>query len=99
LADPTSTPSDFAKPGHIFPLRYTPGGVLRRGGHTEAAVDLCKLAGKKSPVGVICEINMDDGKMARRDDLMIFARAWGIKMCTISAMIEYRIQKGLVENF
>lgn len=99
LADPTSLPSDFAQPGHIFPLRYTPGGVLRRGGHTEAAVDLCKLAGKKSPVGVICEINMDDGRMARRDDLMVFARAWGIKMCTIAALVEYRVKHGFVENF
>ncbi|CAJ0767885.1 19555_t:CDS:2, partial [Entrophospora sp. SA101] len=68
LANPDITnPNDFNRPGHIFPLRYVPGGVLKRIGHTEASIDLCKLAGLQ-PVGVICELVKDDGSMARRDD-------------------------------
>ncbi|CAG8811053.1 29216_t:CDS:2, partial [Racocetra persica] len=67
LANPTITASDFNRPGHVFPLRYREGGVLKRIGHTEASVDLCKLSGLQ-PVGVICELVRDDGQMARRDD-------------------------------
>ncbi|CAJ0853921.1 17901_t:CDS:10, partial [Entrophospora sp. SA101] len=73
LANPVITnPNDFNRPGHIFPLRYTPGGVLKRIGHTEASIDLCKLA-RLQPVGVICELVKDDGSMARRDDCRLFA--------------------------
>jgi len=89
LADPSSLPSDFSRPGHIFPLRYHPGGVLRRIGHTEAAVDLASLAGL-NPVSCICEIVRDeDGLMARRDDCAAFAKKWGFRIITIEAMAQY----------
>lgn len=89
LADNSSRPADFARPGHLFPLRARKGGVLVRAGHTEAAVDLAQLAGLKG-VGVICEIIKDDGEMARRDDLEIFAQKHGLKMITIKDLIAYR---------
>ncbi|PIQ85607.1 MAG: bifunctional 3,4-dihydroxy-2-butanone-4-phosphate synthase/GTP cyclohydrolase II [Candidatus Omnitrophica bacterium CG11_big_fil_rev_8_21_14_0_20_45_26] len=89
LADQKSTRKDLVSPGHIFPLRAKKGGVLRRAGHTEAAVDLCRLAGL-APVGVICEIINDDGTMARRDDLFQFAKRFKLKIGTIRALIEYR---------
>ncbi|OWV98786.1 bifunctional 3,4-dihydroxy-2-butanone-4-phosphate synthase/GTP cyclohydrolase II [Rhizobium sp. R693] len=89
LVDPTSKPDDFARPGHIFPLRANPKGVLGRPGHTEAAVDLCRLAGR-TPCGVICEIAKDDGTMARVPELEIFAEAHGLHLVTIEALIEYR---------
>jgi 3,4-dihydroxy 2-butanone 4-phosphate synthase/GTP cyclohydrolase II len=76
LADPRSQPDDFSRPGHIFPLRAKEGGVLVRTGHTEAAVDLAKLA-KLKPVGVICEIMNDDGTMARTPQLKVFAKKHG----------------------
>ena len=75
LADEASVPGDFARPGHIFPLRSRRGGVLVRAGHTEAAIDLCRLAGCK-PVGVLCEVMNEDGSMARRPQLEEFARRW-----------------------
>ncbi|HTC21400.1 MAG TPA: GTP cyclohydrolase II, partial [bacterium] len=81
--------SDLVKPGHIFPLRYRAGGVLRRAGHTEASIDLAKLAGLK-PAGVICEIMSDDGTMARMDDLKIFTAKHGLTMITIAELIRYR---------
>lgn len=91
LADPQSSPADFARPGHIFPLRSRPGGVLVRAGHTEAAVDLCRLAGVR-PVGVLCEIMNDDGTMARRPQLEAFARRHGLKIGTIADLIRYRLR-------
>jgi 3,4-dihydroxy 2-butanone 4-phosphate synthase / GTP cyclohydrolase II len=89
MADPTATPGDLVQPGHVFPLRAKPGGVLQRAGHTEAAVDLVKLAGFR-PIGVICEIMNDDGSMARLPELLEFARQHGLKLCTIEALIKHR---------
>jgi 3,4-dihydroxy-2-butanone 4-phosphate synthase len=99
LADPTAQPSDFSRPGHILPLRAVVGGTLQRFGHTEAAVDLCKLAGL-SPVGVIGELVKEDcelGEMARRDDCFAFAKKWGLKMISIEDMRRYRLEKGFGE--
>ncbi len=90
LADASSKPEDFARPGHIFPLRYTNGGVLSRAGHTEASVDLVKLAGMSSPAAVICEIVNEDGTMKRGADLIAFAREYGLKIGTIADLIRYR---------
>lgn len=89
LADPASGPDDFVQPGHIFPIQSRPGGVLRRAGHTEAAVDLARLAGLP-PAGVICEIMHDDGTMARVGDLGDFQTKHGLKACTIAQIIEWR---------
>ncbi len=89
LSDAASTPDQVSRPGHIFPLRYAPGGVLRRPGHTEAAVDLARLAGCR-PVGVIAEIVNDDGSMARLPELQDFAAEHGLKLITIEALIEHR---------
>jgi 3,4-dihydroxy 2-butanone 4-phosphate synthase/GTP cyclohydrolase II len=91
LADSGSTAADFARPGHIFPLRPRAGGVLVRAGHTEAAVDLCRLAGL-TPVGVLCEVMNDDGTMARRPQLEEFARRHGLKIGTIAALIRHRLR-------
>jgi len=92
LVDPATGPEDLTRPGHIFPLRAMPGGVLRRAGHTEAAIDLARLAGC-SPAGVICEVLDEDGGMARVPELIALARAHGLKAITIKNLIEYRIQK------
>ncbi|HEX9664336.1 MAG TPA: bifunctional 3,4-dihydroxy-2-butanone-4-phosphate synthase/GTP cyclohydrolase II [Patescibacteria group bacterium] len=89
LIDPLSGPADFNRPGHIFPLRAKEGGVLRRAGHTEAAIDLARIAGL-SPAGVICEIIKDDGQMARLPELFEFARANNLKIISIRDLIEYR---------
>lgn len=89
LSDPSSRPEDFNRPGHIFPLRARPGGVLKRAGHTEASVDLCRLAGR-FPAGALCEIVLDDGQMARGPDLYAFARANGLVICSIADLIRYR---------
>jgi 3,4-dihydroxy 2-butanone 4-phosphate synthase / GTP cyclohydrolase II len=91
LADPASAPADFARPGHIFPLRSRRGGVLVRAGHTEAAVDLCRLAGLK-PAGVLCEVMNDDGSMARRPQLQEFARRHQLKVGTIADLIRHRLR-------
>jgi 3,4-dihydroxy 2-butanone 4-phosphate synthase / GTP cyclohydrolase II len=91
LADPGSAPADFARPGHIFPLRSRRGGVLVRAGHTEAAVDLCRLAGL-APAGVLCEVMNDDGTMARRPQLQEFARRHSLKIGTIADLIRYRLR-------
>jgi 3,4-dihydroxy 2-butanone 4-phosphate synthase / GTP cyclohydrolase II len=91
LASPASSPGDFARPGHIFPLRSRRGGVLVRAGHTEAAVDLCRLAGL-TPVGVLCEVMNDDGSMARRPQLQEFARAHGLRIGTIADLIRHRLR-------
>ncbi len=89
LIDPHSKPSDLITPGHLFPLRALKGGVLVRAGHTEASVDLTRLAGLY-PAGVICEIMNDDGTMARTSDLMEFSRKHNLKIGTIDSLIEYR---------
>ncbi len=87
--DPDTGPEDLVKPGHVFPLKAQSGGVLRRAGHTEAAVDLTRLAGL-IPAGVICEISNPDGTMARVPDLVPYAREHGLKMITIAQLIEHR---------
>jgi len=89
LTDEQARPGDFAKPGHTFPLRARPGGVLERAGQTEAIVDLCKSAGRH-PSGVICEIMRADGGMARREDLERFAEEHGVKVVAINDLIAYR---------
>lgn len=89
ILDPATKPEDLRRPGHIFPLRAADGGVLRRTGHTEAAVDMAKLAGF-SAAGVICEIMNDDGKMARVPDLLTFVRRHDLKIITIADLIQYR---------
>ncbi len=91
LTDPATTPADLARPGHIFPLRYADGGVLKRAGHTEAAVDLARMAGLY-PAGVLCEIVNDDGTMARVPDLVEFCREHGLLMISIAQLIKYRRQ-------
>ncbi len=91
LVDDNTTPSDIARPGHIFPLIAKPGGVLARTGQTEGSVDLARLAGLKA-MGVICEIMKDDGTMARRPDLEIFAQEHGLKIVTIADLVKYRLQ-------
>lgn len=89
LADPNTTPGDLARPGHVVPLRAKPGGVLRRPGHTEAAVDLAKLAGLR-PAGVLCELVNDDGTMMRLPDLQRFGAEHGLTLITIADLIAYR---------
>jgi 3,4-dihydroxy 2-butanone 4-phosphate synthase/GTP cyclohydrolase II len=86
---PDSTPHDLVQPGHVFPLRAKPGGVLERIGQTEAAVDLARLAGL-TPAGVVCEIMNDDGTMARVDDLVPYCERHGLKMITVADLVEYR---------
>ena len=99
LASPASTAASFRRPGHILPLRAREGGILERKGHTEAAVEFCRLAGKQ-PVGVICEI-VDDGEeipgiaarsestMMRRDGCLRFGQEWGLRVCTIEDLVQY----------
>lgn len=89
VLDPDTKPADLRRPGHIFPLRAKEGGVLRRAGHTEATVDLVKLAGLY-PAGVICEIMKEDGTMARVPELMEFVKVHGLKIITIADLIQYR---------
>lgn len=89
FADDNSTKDDFRRPGHMFPLQAKQGGVIERPGHTEATVDLCRLAGCK-PVGLCCEIMNDDGTMARLDNLTEFAKVHGLKIGTIEQLIQYR---------
>lgn len=93
LADPASLPEDFARPGHIFPLRYTEGGVLCRAGHTEATVDLVRLAGCRTLSGILCEIVNDDGTMKRGAELLDFAQSHGLKVGTIADLIRHRLHK------
>ena len=92
LADPNSTPQTFGRPGHINPLYAQENGVLRRSGYTEAAIDLCRMAGLY-PAGALMEIMNEDGTMARMPDLLKFAEQWGLKIITIKDMIAYRLQK------
>ena len=89
LIDETTRPQDLGRPGHVFPLRYTPGGVLRRAGHTEAAVDLTRLAGLY-PAGVLCEVVSEDGTMARLPELERFAEEHGLTIVSIADLIAYR---------
>jgi 3,4-dihydroxy 2-butanone 4-phosphate synthase/GTP cyclohydrolase II len=91
LADASAAAADFARPGHIFPLRSRKGGVLVRAGHTEASVDLCRLAGLR-PVGVLCEVMNDDGTMARRPALEAFAKRHNLKIGTIADLIRHRLR-------
>ncbi len=92
LASPNSTEHDLVRPGHTNPLIAKSGGVLRRAGHTEAAVDLARMAGMR-PVGVICEIRNEDGEMARLPDLIVFAKKHGLKICSIESLIRYRQER------
>jgi 3,4-dihydroxy 2-butanone 4-phosphate synthase / GTP cyclohydrolase II len=89
LADPSVPATEFNRPGHIFPLRARPGGVLKRAGHTEAAVDLARLAGRQ-PAGVLCEVVLDDGSMARVPDLRAFADRHGLLLVSIADLIRHR---------
>lgn len=89
--DARSAPADFARPGHVFPLRCRAGGVLERRGHTESAVDLARLAGLH-PSGVICEILTDDGSMARVPDLVRFCKRHALKMVTVADVVRYRLE-------
>lgn len=98
LASPQTQPEGFARPGHVFPLRYCEGGVLRRAGHTEAAVDLVRLAGLR-PCGVLAEVANDNGTMSRLPELMVFKKQFGLKLCTIQSLIAYRCkEEKLVER-
>src|SRR5438477_5693794 len=98
MANPTALPEDLVQPGHVFPLRARPGGVLQRAGHTEAAVDLVHLAGCRR-IAVICEILSEDGSMARLPDLMHFAKRHHLRICTIEELIKYRrTREKLVER-
>src|SRR5580658_9573924 len=98
MADPTAVPEDLVQPGHVFPLRAKPGGVLQRAGHTEAAVDLAKLAGQRA-IGIVCEIMSDDGSMARLPELRRFASKHKLKLCSIADLIHYRrTREKLVER-
>lgn len=92
LADPKSTPQTFGRPGHINPLYAQDNGVLRRSGHTEATIDLCRLAGLY-PAGALMEIMNEDGSMARMPELQKLATEWGIKIITIAELIAYRLKK------
>ncbi len=92
MANAASKPSDLVRPGHVFPLIYREGGVLRRAGHTEAVIDLVRMAGLR-PVGVICEIMKDDGSMARMGDLEVFSKRYGLTLVTIAELIHYRREK------
>lgn len=99
LIDDETQAKDLRRPGHIFPIKYAKGGVLRRAGHTEASIDLAKLAGMK-PAGVICEIMNDDGSMARLPQLKLFAEEHGLKIISIEELIKYRRkQEKLVHLF
>ncbi|KWX69278.1 bifunctional 3,4-dihydroxy-2-butanone-4-phosphate synthase/GTP cyclohydrolase II [Mycobacterium sp. NAZ190054] len=89
LADPATVPADLIRPGHVFPLRARPGGVLQRAGHTESAVDLCRLAGLQ-PAGVLAEITNDDGTMARMPDLERFASEHGLVLLSVADLVRYR---------
>src|ERR1700704_5442060 len=97
IANPHSSPDDLTQPGHVFPLRAKDGGVLRRAGHTEAAIDLARMAGLQS-AGVLCEILHDDGTMARLPELMEFRKKHALRICTIQSLIAHRrVREKLVE--
>src|SRR5438045_6125981 len=97
VANPKSSPDDLVQPGHVFPLRAKDGGVLRRAGHTEAAIDLAQLAGLQ-PAGVLCEILHDDGTMARLPELMEFRTRHNLRICSIQSLIAHRrLREKLIE--
>src|SRR5947208_597376 len=97
IANEKSSPDDLNQPGHVFPLRAKDGGVLRRAGHTEASIDLARMAGLQ-PAGVLCEILHDDGTMARLPELMEFHKKHGLRICNIQRLIAYRrVREKLVE--
>ena len=99
MANPDSVAGEFARPGHIFPLRSRPGGVLKRAGHTEAAIDLCQMT-NQTPVGALCEIVNDDGTMMRLEDCRKFADEHGLQLISIADLIRYRRRsEKLVEHF
>jgi 3,4-dihydroxy 2-butanone 4-phosphate synthase/GTP cyclohydrolase II len=89
MANPDSGAADLVRPGHVFPIKAHPRGVLGRAGHTEASVDLARMSGRR-PAGLICEIMLEDGSMARLEDLLGFAGRHGLRMCSVAALIEYR---------
>ena len=91
LADPGTRPDELSRPGHVFPLRARDGGVLRRPGHTESAVDLCRLAGL-APAGVLAEVTNDDGTIARRPDLELFAQRHGLVSLTVADLVRHRLR-------
>jgi len=93
LADPATRPHDLTRPGHVFPLRARPGGVLERPGHTESAVDLCRLAGLE-PVGVLAEVTNDDGSMAKGAELAAFATEHHLAMLSVADIVRYRQERG-----
>lgn len=108
LASPTSTPASFRRPGHVLPLRARGGGILERKGHTEAAVEFCRLAGKEL-AGVICELVEDgmemegiaarrESSMMRRDGCLHFGQRWGLKVCTIEDLVDYVEKSNRKEN-
>jgi 3,4-dihydroxy 2-butanone 4-phosphate synthase len=88
-ASDNAAPADIASPGHVFPLRARPGGVLERGGHTEATVDMTRMAGL-APCGVLCELTNPDGTMARLPEIVAFARKHGMPVCTVDDIVAYR---------
>ncbi len=98
LADPRARPEQLVQPGHVFPLRARPGGVLERAGHTEAAVDLAVLAGLP-PAGVLCELVNDDGTVQRLPELLEFKQKFGLRMISIAQLIEYRIKREKLVEF
>ncbi|KAF8244193.1 3,4-dihydroxy-2-butanone 4-phosphate synthase [Wilcoxina mikolae CBS 423.85] len=89
LADPASTADSFRSPGHMFPLRAVDGGVKVRRGHTEAAIEFAKLSGKNEAVAICELVKEDDGLMMRRDECLAFGAKWGLKVCTIEALVDY----------
>jgi len=92
MADPRTTAADLVRPGHVFPIKAHPKGVLGRAGHTEASVDLARLGGRP-PIGLICEIMNPDGEMSRLPDLIDFAKTHGLKICSVAKLIEYRQER------
>jgi 3,4-dihydroxy 2-butanone 4-phosphate synthase/GTP cyclohydrolase II len=98
VLDPTASPSDFSRPGHVFPLRARPGGVLERRGHTEASVDLARLAGLP-PVAAICEVLSDDGSPARYPDLERFAAEHLVAMISVEQIVEHRLHLDDTEQY
>jgi len=97
LANPQSKPEDFGRPGHIFPIRSAAGGVLERAGHTEATVEMCRLAGMR-PIGVLCEILSSSGAMARGEELHAFAKEHGLSIITVDALSAYMLDRRIVSD-
>lgn len=91
---PQARPADLRRPGHVFPLRARPGGVLERRSHTEAVIDLMRLAGLR-PCGLLCELTLPDGRMARRDEAAAYARQHGMPLCTVEDVARHRAQHGM----